>query len=342
MIEQHIQQHAVIFDVRSEGEYASGHVPGALNLPLLNNEERHAVGICYKEKGDKAAVHLGFQLTGHKFHEYISKAQMLANGGPVLVYCWRGGLRSNIMCWLLRTAGMEVTLLEGGYKAWRNRVHQAFAEHGTLMLLSGKTGTKKTLLLQAMKNTGAAVVDLEALAKHKGSAFGALGEEEGPTQEHFENLLGSALLQHSSTRTIWLEDESRYIGPLHIPDVLYKRMQVAGRVLVERPYALRHAYILEEYGKFSKEALRECTLHLKKRMGFDRVQEAVHFLEEGNMDAWLDGLLKYYDTSYDYSFGQLQEVRHTTVVWNEESVQEMAKVVLSKEENGTQHSPYAV
>jgi tRNA 2-selenouridine synthase len=153
-----------------------GHIPGAINFPLLDNEERAKVGTCYKEKGNYAAVLMGYELVGHKFQEYIKNAAALSPAKAVNIHCYRGGLRSTIMANLLVSAGFEVNLLSGGYKAYRKRVHEILEQPRRIVVIGGLTGAGKTELLLKLKAAGEQVVDLEALAKHRGSSFGAIGQ----------------------------------------------------------------------------------------------------------------------------------------------------------------------
>ena len=287
-----------VLDVRSPKEFNQGHIHGAHNLPLLNDDERHIVGITYKEQGQNAAVKKGFELVGHKFSTYITEASALSPSGKILIYCWRGGLRSNVMAWLLGLSGVDVTLLKGGYKSYRQWCQEQFIAERNLLVLSGKTGTGKSdllHLLQTQNNNN--VLDLEMLADHKGSAFGGLGQATQSTQEQFENDLGWRL-EELSAQLIWVEDESRLIGRLRIPDSFFSRMQRSPIVEVERGKAARSELILKDYGKFPKALLEEKTQTLKKRMGGDRVKIALTCLESGDMQGWLDPLLDYYDRAY--------------------------------------------
>lgn len=291
-----------ILDVRSESEYLHGHVPGAINLPLLNDEQRHLVGIRYKEAGQSAAVELGFELTGHLFHEYIKRARELAPNARIFLYCWRGGLRSNIMAWLLTIAGFEVNIIEDGYKSYRRLALKVFESSGNFVVLSGATGTGKTEMLHRLKNHGEIILDLEMIASHKGSAFGSLGQNPQPTQEHFENLIAAELFHNDSARMIWTEHESRMIGKLRIPDAVFNRMQSAPIVLIERSFDNRKSRILNEYGKFSNESLAAQTALLNRRLGFDNVKFALDALAVDDKNTWVDILLNYYDKSYQFAF----------------------------------------
>ena len=169
---------AVLLDVRSPGEFAQGHLPGAHSLPMFSDEERAAVGTAYKEEGNQAAVELGLEFVGPKMRSLVTQARVLleshADRKPVLLYCWRGGMRSGSVDWLLRTAGIPVSRCEGGYKACRAELRGALCQPRPYVVLGGMTGTAKTAVLRRLQALGRRTVDLEAMADHFGSAFGNL------------------------------------------------------------------------------------------------------------------------------------------------------------------------
>jgi tRNA 2-selenouridine synthase len=322
-----------VFDVRSEGEFDQGHLPGAINFPLLRNEERHEVGICYKKKGSDAAVELGFQLVGPRFAEMIRKASDLSEGRSILVYCWRGGLRSNIVAWLLQTAGFKVTLLKGGYKSWRTLCLELFQSGPELNIIGGPTGVGKTEILEVASQKGVSCLDLERIAQHKGSAFGGLWGIQENTQEHFENRIALTLWNYRNSSTIWVEDESRFVGKLRVPDALFQRMSVSKVCFIERPLEIRVERVLAEYGVFEKEVLAERTRALSKRMGGDQVAKALACLEQGDMEGWLKPLLTYYDKTYLYSFEQRKNTVMKTLQWSNESVEQLVDLIITAQKN---------
>jgi tRNA 2-selenouridine synthase len=295
------QASSIVIDVRSEGEFEQGHIPEAVNIPLLNNAQRHQVGICYKERGQQAAIDLGFELVGPFFAEKIANARSIVGEKHIAIYCWRGGLRSNIMAWLFSTAGMKVTLLQKGYKAFRNANHARFSSFQNYLVLGGKTGSGKSEILHLLARHGHPIVDLESIAHHKGSAFGALGQEVQFTQEHFENHLGNALRLLPNDCSVWIEDESRFVGKNKIPDAMYEHMQQSPKVFLDRSKEERIARILNEYGQFDPEILAEKTASVAKRMGPEQSQQAIAFLGEGLMQQWAGMLLDYYDKTYEHA-----------------------------------------
>ncbi len=291
----------VLIDVRSEGEFEKGHIPGAINLPLLSNEHRVIIGTTYKQSGREAAVQKGFELVGPKFSGFIEDVKTITSGNEIYLYCWRGGMRSNIMAWVLNLAGFKVLLLKGGYKTFRNWALQQFSESKEIIILGGKTGLGKTEILQELKIFGEQVIDLEALACHKGSAFGGLGQPPHPSQEQFENLLAWNWIDVDSAKVLWLENESRTIGKRKIPDSIYMMMRKAKVVEITRDYETRKKRILNEYGNFSKELLSEKTKAIAKRLGGLRLKQSLEMLENNDMDGWVSIILEYYDKAYEHS-----------------------------------------
>lgn len=296
------QNDFVLLNVRSPGEFTTGHIPGAQNLPLLDNDQRHQVGICYKESGQSAAVELGFRLTGHLFHDYIRQAREMAAKRKIILYCWRGGMRSNIMSWLLTQAGLNVSLIEGGYKSYRKLALKLFESPLPFLVISGSTGVGKTEIMHQLERCGENILDLEYYASHKGSAFGALGQNPQPTQEQFENKLAFKLFLLEGKKEIWVEHESRSIGRIRVPDGIFNTMQKSPVIIIERSSGERCERVLREYGSFPKDELMSRTLMLGKRMGYDNVQFAAEALENGDMHKWVELLLEYYDKSYKHSF----------------------------------------
>ena len=291
----------IVLDVRSEAEYKQGHFPSAINLPLLNNEERKIVGTTYKQVGREASVIKGFELVGHKFADYIKLVQKLSPSKKISVYCWRGGMRSNTMGWLLQLSDFNVTVLKGGYKTFRNWALEILKEERNVIILGGKTCTGKTELLKKLKEKGEQVIDLEQLACHKGSTFGALGQAAQPSNEHFENVLALEWYAYNNKNVIWLENESNRIGGIKIPDTVFEMMRKAKLIDVELPMEQRLKRVLDEYGVFSVELLEEGTKRLEKRLGNLRMTQSISFLKENKLEQWAKMMLDYYDDAYEHS-----------------------------------------
>jgi tRNA 2-selenouridine synthase len=335
LIEDYLQyifsRNSLLLDVRSESEFFQGRIPGAVNLPLLDNETRKEVGITYKVHGRNQAVEKGFELTGGKFHTFIKTVKDYLSSEPqtVLLYCWRGGMRSGIMSWLLETAGIRTILLKGGYKSYRRWVLQQIETERKIVVLGGKTGNGKTFLLNELKKAGEQVLDLEALANHRGSAFGAIGLEPQPRQEHFENLIAHELGRTNPDQFIWIENESRKVGSLKIPDILYDRMLAAPLVEIVLSYEERINRIENEYGKFPVEELKANTIKLERSLGGARMNEAVQLLEESKIREWIKMMLVYYDKTYEYGLSLRHPEQIIKIDFNPDNVDSTLKNILS-------------
>ncbi len=287
-----------MLDVRSEGEFASGHIPEAYNLPILNNEERRQVGICYKGKGNKAAVLLGYELVAHKFKDYIKEVFEIAPQKKVFVYCWRGGLRSSILADLLKNAGFTVYRLKGGYKTYRTWALAQLTTRKNIQVLGGATGSQKTSLLYWLALQGHQVIDLEGLANHRGSAFGHIGLGNQPSHEQFENRLALEWSKTNPMKPLWLEDESRMIGKLNLPKAIYEQIRESTLYKLDIPAEERKEYILQTYGRMPMEELAAATEKLKRRLGDENFRLAIECLETGDKKGWLDFVMAYYDKTY--------------------------------------------
>lgn len=289
-----------ILDTRSEVEYAHAHVPNAVSFPLLTNEERTIVGTLYKQQGNEAAVVKGYELVGPKFHQFVLHAKKIAPNKEVGLYCWRGGLRSNIMAFVLHTAGFKVYLLKGGYKQYRGWAAQQFTIPKHLRVIGGKTGSGKTQILELLSAKGHQVLPLEQIANHRGSAFGSLGMPAQPSVEQFENELALLWSQFETNKPVFVENESRTIGHVVIPEQLFNQMRQAPTLAIELPIELRVHHIVKLYEPFGKERLKEATHKLAKRLGNLRLRQAIQLLEENNYTEWATLLLEYYDKTYEY------------------------------------------
>jgi len=293
------EQHPLL-DVRTPAEFKHGHIPGAYNLPLFDDEERKVIGTLYKQEGQQPAILKGLELVGPKLHRFISEASGLSHSGTFLFHCWRGGMRSSSMAWLFETYGYKCILLKGGYKQYRQNVLQSFNTLKQLTVLGGKTGSGKTLILQALRDRGQQVIDLEKLAHHKGSSFGRFGETAQNTQEQFENDLATALAGIDASHNCWIEDESRKIGINVLPDGLWKQMNAAPVAVIELPKEERIRYLVHEYGKFGKQELIEAMVRITRHLGGLQAKNAVAAIEQGDLATACAISLNYYDKTYGY------------------------------------------
>ncbi len=288
-----------ILDVRSPAEHLQGHIPGSTNLPLFSDEERARVGTLYKQQGRNTAFLEGLRITGPKMAPLVEQAWSVAPEGRIAVHCWRGGERSASVAWLLERAGFNsVVTLANGYKSFRKHVLGSFALPWNLTVLGGYTGSGKTELLGLLRDKGEAVIDLEQLARHKGSAFGGIGEGAQHSTEHFENLLWKELDQLGNGRPIWVEDESQAIGRVKIPDPFFARMRSEEVYFVEIPRAQRALRLVADYGNFPQEELAEAIVRIQKRLGPQHVKEALAELAAGNLHRVAMITLQYYDKTY--------------------------------------------
>ena len=300
---------SIIIDVRSPAEYEHAHIPDALNLPLFDNEERAMIGTTYKKQSREAAIKAGLPLFGNKMLPMIETVESWMAAAQkegeltkptIYVHCWRGGMRSAAVAWLLDLYGYKVIQLTGGYKAYRNWVLEQFTIPYSLKVVGGYTGSGKTEILHALQEKNYAVIDLEGIAHHKGSAFGAIGQLPQPSQEMFENILAKTLFEvNKNNKPIWIEDESQRIGTVLIPTPLFHLMRNCTCYFMTIPFEQRLAFILEGYGKFDVQSLIEATERIQKRLGGLETKNAVAHIMQGELKEAFSILLKYYDKWYE-------------------------------------------
>jgi tRNA 2-selenouridine synthase len=320
-----------VLDVRSPGEFKHAHIPGAYSLPLFTDEERKIVGTAYKQESREQAIKIGLDFFGPKMRKMVEDVESLVvshksgvspaiensrlmtnDSRLILVHCWRGGMRSGAVSWLLDMYGFKVYTLVGGYKKFRNYVLDTFKLPFQFNILGGYTGSGKTELLKTLKEKGEPVIDLENLASHKGSAFGNIGLPEQPGQEMFENLLGCELRGvgcqvNTNTLTtdnkqpatsIWLEDESQRIGRVNIPHDLWKAMRQSPVYFLDIPFEERLGHIVQEYGQLDPEKVEEAITRISQKLGNLNAKTAILLLKKGKITESFDILLKYYDKHY--------------------------------------------
>ncbi|MBD2022524.1 tRNA 2-selenouridine(34) synthase MnmH [Leptolyngbya sp. FACHB-36] len=296
----------VLLDVRSPAEYAQGHLPAAVSFPLFSNDERSQVGTCYKQEGHDRAVELGLAIAGPKLAQFVVDAKALAPDRTLRIHCWRGGMRSGSMAWLMETAGFRVSLLDHGYKGFRQWVRSALAVPKPILTLGGMTGTGKTSILHALAAQGEQVLDLEQLANHRGSSYGNLGLPPQPTTEQFENLIVEQWAALEVDRPVWIEAESRMVGCCRVPDELFLQMVAAPVLQIERSRSERVALLIDVYGSVDREHLITATERLRKRLGGDRTQQAIQWIQQGNLATAIEVVLNYYDKTYLYDLQRRQ------------------------------------
>lgn len=251
-----------IIDARSEGEYAEDHLPGAVNWPTLNNEERRDIGTMYKqvnafEAKKRGAAIAARNIAAHIEREVIDKPK----DWKPLAYCWRGGKRSGSLSLILSEIGFRVTLVEGGYKAFRAALVQDIARLVPALqwrVICGTTGSGKTRLLQALAAQGAQVLDLEALANHRSSVLGAIPGLAQPTQKRFDTLVWDVLRRLDRTRSVFIESESKKVGNVAVPSALIDAMRQSPCLNLVLPDAERVSLLLEDYDFFVKNIEHFC------------------------------------------------------------------------------------
>jgi len=328
----------IVIDVRSPSEYNHGHIIGSKNIPLFTDEERKIVGTAYKQESREQAIKIGLDFFGPKMKKIIEEVEGLTTNKQrakskdgdcqlpivncIFLYCWRGGMRSAAIAWLLNLYGVKISVLAGGYKAYRNYVLETFSLPFSLKIVAGFTGSGKTEILHELEKRGEEIIDLEKLASHKGSAFGNINMPVQPTQEMFENLLAqdlrlksmrqrqsaicnlqsaikdSDLLHSTHHLPLWLEDESQRIGLINIPPAFWQQIRQAPVYFFDIPFEDRLKHIIEEYGDHNKKLLADSITRISKKLGGLETKNALNYLEEGNISACFSILLKYYDKHY--------------------------------------------
>ncbi|HRY31668.1 MAG TPA: tRNA 2-selenouridine(34) synthase MnmH [Bacteroidales bacterium] len=301
-----------VIDVRSPAEYRKGHVPGAVNLPLFTDEERMLVGKTYHLRGREEAVREGLKAVGPKLDAFLENTREAINGKDVMLYCWRGGMRSASFAFLLETAGFNTATLAGGYKQYRQNVLASFRNSYHFVVLGGKTGSGKTEILRELRQAGCQVIDLEGLANHKGSAYGHIGQHSQPSTEHFENLLADQLRKLDHAQPCLIEDESMTIGRVFLPGDIYRQMKASPLLCLEMPAELRVGRLLNDYAGCTLDLIL-ATEGIRKRLGNDRRKKVVELLEAERLEEAATAILEYYDKSYAYDL-QSRAAESITVV----------------------------
>ncbi len=288
-----------LIDVRSPGEFKKGHIPEAKNIPLFNNKEREHIGTVYMQKSKNEAIELGYKYVKPKLQFFIDKANMIAVNNKLAVHCWRGGMRSKAFAEHIESSGIDdVFVIKRGYKAFRKHVLASFEIDCKLNILGGYTGSGKTEILKQLKSNGEQVIDLEALANHKGSVFGGMGKTILLTTEQFENNLFWQWRNLDFSLPIWLEDESASIGPVNIPSGLYRKMRESSVIFLEIPKRKRAEYLASDYESCNNTVLTENVLKISKRLGGQNAQEAIKYINNNNYVEAAMILLNYYDKYY--------------------------------------------
>ncbi len=296
---------ALLVDVRTPAEFAEATIPGAVNVPIFSNEERVQIGTLFQQQGKKDARKLGVQLVAPKIPRLMQRIEDLWQdySGPVIVFCWRGGMRSLAMTSFMNLAGIPAQQLLGGHKGFRRKVLDYFEQQQwrPIFVLRGLTGVGKTRVLHQLQQMDYPIVDLEGLANHRGSAFGALGLEQQPAQKKFDALLWDRLEQLKDKPYLVTEGESLHIGRLMIPKSFHQAMQVQTSLWLTASMDVRTQIILEDYPALDqlREQFKKPINALKERLGSKVVAEFLELLDSGQWDKLVRELMvRYYDPLY--------------------------------------------
>lgn len=295
----------VYIDGRSEDEFKDGTIPGAVNVPLFDNKERAEIGTIYTQDSPQKALSRGLEIASSKLPELYKKVKEVSSDRPVMIFCWRGGMRSKALATVLDLMGLSVFRLTGGYKAYRNLVLDYFAAEFPfhIVLIRGNTGTGKTDLLKRLKSEGYPVIDLEGLSNNRGSVFGHIGLGSQPTQKQFESLLYKEIVSYQKYPYLIVECESKRIGRVTLPNAFYCAMQQGTQVLLYDTLPNRVTRLVQEYTAIPGlvQDLEESLERLKKRIGKRTVEELIRLLRENKYEELTERLiLEYYDVLYGY------------------------------------------
>jgi len=299
-----------ILDVRSPAEYADDHLPGAISVPVLNDEERARIGTIYTQVSPFEAKKLGAALIARNIaHHLEEKFSDRPKSWRPLVYCWRGGMRSGAMAHILAQVGWNTSQLQGGYKTYRRHVITALETLPAKLdfrVISGGTGSGKSHLLHALAEQGGQVLDLEKLAQHRGSLLGKLPDQPQPSQKTFETRLWDALRTFIPDCPVYIEAESRKVGVLSLPNALVERMRVSACLRIEVPQEARVKFLMDDYAHFlhNPVLLTERLSLLVEMHGREVINRWCEMASRGEWEQLVEELLtQHYDPAYKRSSG---------------------------------------
>lgn len=303
-----LEQFDAIIDARSPAEFALDHIPGAINCPVLDDDERHRVGTLYRQTGAFEAKKLGAALIARNIAQHIETAFVdKPQDWKPLIYCWRGGNRSGAMALILARVGWPAVQLEGGYKEYRRHVNADLAElpaRFQFNVICGPTGSGKSRLLQTLAHAGAQVLDLEKLAAHRGSVLGNLPTEQQPSQKKFETDIWQTLRQFDTQKVIYIESESKKIGDLRVPDALIEHMRKSACLSLALPHDKRIQLLMQDYQHFltDPDLLSRQLSCLLQLHGREKIARWHKLATDGEMDLLVGELLEdHYDPAYSRS-----------------------------------------
>ncbi len=318
-----------IVDVRSPGEFADGHIPGAINIPIFDDQERAIVGTIYKSKGRLPAIEKGLEIVGPKMVGFARAVLKFVTSGELLIYCWRGGMRSESMAWLFGRLDIKCNILKGGYKSYRHYLLEKSGNIPHLIVIEGYTGSGKTEILHSLQALGEQVIDLEGFANHKGSVFGGIGQQPQPTTQQFQNELLEVIIDFDLSKRVWIEGESQSVGRVFLPDPLWYRMNETQNMEIFIPRDDRINRLVTEYGTLPEEQMENAIISIAKRLGDLRMREILDFYRGKKLDRVADKLLEYYDQTYQYSRDKYKK-KLTEVVLPSDDADANAGMILQK------------
>ena len=317
-------QFDAIIDARTEDEFAEDHLPGAQNWPTLNNAQRIEIGTLYKQVNAFEAKKRGAALSARNIAAHIEAHVLsLPKSWKPLIYCWRGGNRSGALATILGAIGFQVTLIEGGYKAWRHQVlHSlpALSQQYQYRVLCGPTGCGKTRLLHALAQAGAQTLDLEGLANHRSSVLGMIPGLDQPSQKHFDTLIWNTLRNLDPNRPVYVESESKKVGNLRVPDALMDAMRLSPCISISLSMPEREQLLAEDYAVFLEQPdlFIDRLKTLVQRRGHETINQWVAWVREGMSHKVVSALLtEHYDPGYAEStrrnFVQFEQAKPCTL-----------------------------
>lgn len=324
-----LRQQLPVVDVRSEGEFAQGHIRSAYNIPLLNNAERIVVGTTYKQQGQKQAIKEGFRLVGPRLTDIITAAE--DKGHELIVHCWRGGMRSSNFCQFVGMTGIKTHQLKGGYKAYRLHALEAYSTPLDYRVISGLTGSGKSDLLRTLAKKGEQVIDLESLANHKGSVFGGLTTGAQPTTEQFQNDLYESIRELDPSRPVWLEDESIAIGKIFLPNAFWNRLRGGKITVIDVPKEVRVIRLTHEYGTVPPELFHNAMLGITKKLGGQNYLDAKAKLFAGDLAGAIEIILSYYDKAYSDAVDRKRGNVSMHLSWNGVDIDDLATTLITEQ-----------
>lgn len=304
-----------MIDVRSPKEFKEATIPGSINIPVFNDEERAEVGTIYKQVGKEAAMEKGLAIFSKKLPAFIAEFNKIDT--PMTVFCWRGGMRSKTAATVLDLMGIRANRLTGGIRAYRRWVVKYLETekfHPELLVLNGYTGSGKTVILKKLLEKGYPVIDLEKMAGHRGSIFGQIGLTPS-NQKKFDSVLVTEMLKYEDERIVFIEGESKRIGRVYLPDVIFEKKERGLQIFIDLPLEERVKNIIEEYEPWSNpDRFQEAFRYIKKKIHTPAAKQIESHLENGEFEPAVKLLLEYYyDPRYEHSASHFQESQKMTI-----------------------------